>query len=173
MANNEEYDLELQAHLAFIDKRLKDVEPMERPITKVHGRINRNATQSIPTGLVTPTAIIFTTVVEDTNGMFTLLTPTQITCNLAGWYGLGAVVRFDANSVGLRDLRIQVNGVNIVIQELAAVATAAEGTIINVHTEYPLLVNDIVEVKVRQNSGGALNITSAGLAPALWWTRQV
>lgn len=165
-------DEDLLRKLADHLKRITDMERIERPFTKYHGRVNRNAVQSIPTGLVTPTALSFTTVVEDTTGMFSLGTPTQITCNLAGWYGLGAVARFDASAIGLRDIRIQVNGVNIVIMEVDAVGTAAEGTILSVHTEYPLAVNDIVEVKVRQNSGGALNVTTAGLAPALWWNRS-
>lgn len=169
--DNNQFTYELAATLEEMKLVLKDVKKIERPRTKYHGRINRNATQSIPTGLVTPTALVFTTVVEDTTGMFSLGLPGQITCNLAGWYGLGAVARFDANATGIRDLRIQVNGVNIIIMEVDAVAFAGEGTILSVHTEYPLIVNDIVEVKVRQNSGGALNVSTAGLAPALWWSR--
>lgn len=158
----------LMQQLAALHDRVRDLERIERPRTRHHGRVFRGVfTQSIPN--TTVTAISFDSVVEDTSGMWNALTPDQIVCNLAGWYSLGGVARFDPNATGYRNVRIQINGVNTAIIQTPAVS--GDGTILSIHTEYKLAVGDVVKFLAQQNSGGALNVSIAGLAPAMWWTR--
>lgn len=168
----------LPKEINTINERLALLERLERPRTRYHGRIFRNALGVQAINNLTVTAIAFDSTLEDTTGMFVPVggppaSDNKITCNLAGWYSLGGTARFDANATGYRNLRIRVNGTNIVIQEVQAVTVAAEGTILNVHTEYKLAVGDVVELMVQQNSGAPLNVSVAGLNPALWWTRLV
>lgn len=86
----------------------------------------------------------------------------RLTCRTAGVYSIFAHARFAANASGRREMKIQLNaGTNIataagairVVDNLADMVAA---------TQYKLAVGDFVEVVVFQDSGGNLDIQSAG-----------
>ena len=120
----------------------------------------------------TATAINFlagATVEVDTDGMFDTDSPAQLTIRHQGLYLLGAHLVWESNTTGRRDLYIEVNDGNVTASRQDA-ATAL-GTAQTLTTMTPLSVDDVVEMVVYQNSGGALNATAGYGGPKLWVVR--
>lgn len=100
----------------------------------------------------------------DTDDMHSLTTNTgRLTCNDAGDYIIGASIIWAANATGFRTLRLELNSSTLIVgTAVQAVTTAAVVTRQSVCTLYRLVVGDYILVRVSQNSGGALNVTSVG-----------
>ena len=120
------------------------------------------------------TALTFNSERWDTDTMHDLSTNTgRLTCKTAGIYHIYANVQFAANDTGYRTCTIRLGGSTVIgAMSITEVSDVAQRLIVS--TEYPLAVNDYVEVTVYQNSGDALNVTaSANYSPefGMTWLR--
>ena len=137
-----------------------------KTISNARVSVSRTTTQSLTNN--TDAYISWgTTPDTDPNTFFASGSPTKLTVpsGLGGLYLITAQVSFDSNATGARYAFINVNSSNFTVPR-GTVSQAVSGfqTRIVVTAMVTLLVNDFVEVQVRQNSGGALNLTSANLA---------
>lgn len=117
----------------------------------------RTAAQSIPTG-GTATAIQFDGEEFDNGAM---ITPTSgtITIGVDGVYCVTGAAVIASNATGLRSLELWLNGVQIEGQIVTAVSGSVHRIAYSNH--FLLAALDTIEIRVFQNSGGALNLTSA------------
>lgn len=129
----------------------------------IWARAYHNAAQSIAN--VTTTALALNSEREDTDTIHdTATNNSRLTCKTAGVYAIWGCVEYAANAAGVvRSCSIRLNGATYLISfgvhpiQGGAVATALQAA-----TVYRLAVNDYVELMVYQDSGGALNVNSAG-----------
>lgn len=124
-------------------------------------RAYHSTTQSLTTA--TLTALAFNSERWNTDTMHNTVTNnSRLTCKTAGLYRITAHVQFATNATGERTVHLRVNGlVFIASQGGAPNPTAGNATNITVSDEYPLAVNDYVEVLAFQASGGALNVNAS------------
>ena len=124
--------------------------------------LNHNLDQSIANNTIT--ALSFNQEIADNDSMHSLLSNTsRVTVNTAGVYALTASVQFAGNTSGVRTVSIVMNGSDTLVTQDAE-NLGVNPIKLNVATLYYLDVNDYVEVRVRQDSGGALDCKStAGL----------
>ena len=88
---------------------------------------------------------------------------TRITVTRKGLYLFGGYVAFAASAAGgRRNVAVAVNGTSVSINGQTALPTAL-GVDLSVTTMLQLAANDYVELRVYQDSGGALNVTVARL----------
>jgi len=119
-------------------------------------RVYNNANISINTA--TDTYIDFNSERFDNSDMHDNVTnSSRLTCKNAGKYLIIATIRFVANADGVRYVRIVKNRANV-IAGVTQSATPADTCEITVSTLIDLAVNDYVEVRVQQTSGGALDV---------------
>ena len=87
--------------------------------------------------------------------------PTRLTCQFDGTYVISGSALWAANAVGVRDIRIRLNGATYIAnqREQGLIASDLSQT---VTTPYKMVATDWVELIAYQNSGGNLNILSAG-----------
>lgn len=85
---------------------------------------------------------------------------TRITVSEDGWYAVGGEIAFEANTTGVRDVGIRLNGGStfLCFQRQQASADASRGSDICVATVYYLSSGNYIELMARQYSGGALNV---------------
>lgn len=121
--------------------------------------VRRNATQSINDSAWT--AISFDTETYDTDSMFAP-TSTTITIVTGGIYLCCAQVFFAAHDTGYRGIRLTGFADGAIVQVPSIVGGAQTG-IATVLCD-PMTPSNTVTVEVWQNSGGALNITSANVS---------
>lgn len=97
----------------------------------------------------------------------------RLTCKTAGKYLVTGTVDFAAHATGLRGLYIWLNGTTyIAIANQMAITTAAIPTRMTISTIYDLAVNDYVELRAYQSSGGDLNVqTGANFSPEFMMQR--
>ncbi len=137
-------------------------------------RVYKSAAQSINSGAAT--AITFDTERYDTDTMHsTVSNTTRITFTTAGVYSVGASIEFAASAVGnTRVLAIKLNGTTfIAFEQEAPVPGGLGSTNMTTETEYKFAAADYVEFIVQQDSGGPLNIDSAGnYTPEAWASFQ-
>lgn len=138
--------------------------------TPLYARLYRTSSQSISNG--TLTAINFTATTGSGGGTTETFDPsdihstasndTRLTAGLAGFYIVGGQIVF-ANSTGgdLRYVMLTQNGTEIARQALPTTFPAVEVPALNVSTGVSAAASDYFELKVWQDSGGALNVTSA------------
>jgi hypothetical protein len=105
----------------------------------------------------------------DTDGCHSTVSNTsRLTCQTAGIYLVIGTVQWAASAVGIRVLRLLLNGAT-------AVGYDQPGAIPVVQTVtglYSLAAGDYVELSAYQNSGGALNMDANGvIAPSLMMVR--
>lgn len=137
----------------------------------VGARVYNNANISI--GNATNTILTFNSERWDTTaGIHSLVTNTsRLTCPIAGKYLIGGNVRWDANATGVRDLQILLNNTTY-IGRVYMGATAAINYAQSIVTLYDLAAGDYVELRVYQNSGGALDVLYASAySPEMWMQR--
>lgn len=129
----------------------------------IGARVYHNATQSISSG-GTAAPLAFNSERYDTDTIHDNSTNnTRLTCKTAGSYLIIGSVLFDVNATGQRLLEIRLNGTTLLAdQRTNAIAGGTLGTGLTIATQYPLAVNDYVELLVFQNSGSSLNVLSAG-----------
>jgi hypothetical protein len=95
----------------------------------------------------------------------------RLTATTAGIYMISAGVQWASNSTGNRELLIKLNDTTYILDKNCTAVTGA-GTLMNVTTQYNLAAGDYVELVVYQDSGGALNIVTAGnYSPEFMMTR--
>ena len=136
---------------------------------KLRCRAYRNATQSITSAV--ETAVSYDTEDFDVGGMHDpAVNPTRFTIPVVGaggCYVIHAHAVFAANATGIREIRIKKNGATDVAIHLNSVASAADGHYISVTAFINAPVaTDYFEARVRQVSGGNLNVGGGGTPAA-------
>lgn len=89
----------------------------------------------------------------------------QIICKVAGMYSIVAAFPWDGSAGGGREMKIQVNAVDVMLQKSLPTATAwagAGGDPKTVATQTRLAVGDEVTAVVSQNSGGSVPLDATG-----------
>ncbi len=126
-------------------------------------RANRTATQSIAD--ITLTAVSFTAADSwDTDSIHSTSTnPSRLTVpsGLGGKYLIVATASWANNSTGWRDLRIRANGSTDLATARVGTGTANPYPISTITTVEQLAAGTYVEVVVWQNSGAAIDVSSA------------
>jgi len=108
------------------------------------------ATQNVSTS--TDTVLTAPAEDYDTDGMHSTVTNTgRGRAVTAGKYRASAIVQWDSDTTGRREVRFLVNGST---QHVVSVMGASAGVVQNVQKMLVLAANDYVEVQVWQNSGG-------------------
>lgn len=147
-------------------KRL--VEPL-RSYFAPHGvrsRVYNSNNQTLTTGVVT--TVIYNNNRYDIGG---LSNANGFTLIKAGYYRFGGAVRYAANSTGQRVLYLVVSGVLVAIDSRAAVT--GNPTDMTIETEYLCAAGDTVRMQAYQDSGGNLNLTSAGSYSQEFWISEL
>lgn len=124
----------------------------------IRARMYRSTDQSIPNA--TLTQITFSAARWDTDTLTS--GGTQFTIQRAGAYRITAQVRFAANATGQRIVYIRLNGSTFLAIDSRQAVTGGNPTDVTVPAEYELAAGNTVQLYVYQDSGGALNVTSAG-----------
>lgn len=126
-------------------------------------RVKPTANQSIANS--TNTAVVFDSEVYDTDAYHNNVTNNTrmtIPAGKAGYYQMNAMVQYDANATGIRDLMIHKNGSQLVYTSRSGQATNLLS--MSVSGIFYCAVADYFEVIVFQNSGGALNLLNPAVA---------
>ncbi len=99
----------------------------------------------------------------DTDAMHSTATnPSRFTCVTAGKYRYSALVVFAANVTGTRQLRMTVSGTSThEFARASAFNSTTDDCGMSTSGVVALSAGQYLEIQARQNSGGALNITSA------------
>ncbi len=146
--------------LANFEKRLSHLERLEGSGLGLGARVFNNANISIPNNAAT--FLTFNSERFDNDNIHDIAVNTdRLTVRTAGIYVISGSVRWAANATGFRLLRIHLQAIN---QSLASSVHLNAGAVITdqtISTIYELVVGDFVQLRVQQNSGGALNIEVA------------
>jgi hypothetical protein len=120
-------------------------------------RLRRTVAQSIPNG--TFTDVLFDVEDFDTAGGHDNVTnPARYTAQYAGRYLIGYHSAFAASAVGVRTMRLAINGAAVAgTNNLLATVSAASGSHFTGSAMVTLNVGDFVTVQVFQSTGGALD----------------
>lgn len=85
----------------------------------------------------------------------------RLTCKTAGVYHIHGQIMWATHATGLRSAVIRLNGTTIIgIARHDAIIASGEQTFIEVSTDWPLVVNDYVELVGQQLSAGTLDIVA-------------
>lgn len=124
-------------------------------------RVRHSTTQSTTDG--TFKLVGFDSEDYDTASMHdTVTNNSRLTVPVSGKYLIQAVIEFAANGTGMRAVYYRINGgADIYLSTEPAVAGASTKHRITAVTIDDLAANDYVEIRVKQTSGGSLNITNA------------
>lgn len=141
---------------------------MEQGIFDAHiqpaARVTHSANQATVTS--TPITLAFNTEIFDQDGLGgstihdTVTNNSRLTCKVAGIYLITANIEWGASASGYRSVQILQNGASLVAEDIRTATGSGTSEIQIVTAIYSLAVNDYVEVKVNQASGGALNVTA-------------
>lgn len=120
--------------------------------------VYHNANQTITTGV--NTILAFNSERYDTDTIHNNITNnSRLTCKTAGKYILIAVIRWAGNATSTRSILLRHNGSLLIGVHSMQGFTGDDNSEIAA-TIYDLAINDYVEVRARQNSGGNLNVNS-------------
>ena len=117
----------------------------------------RTASQSVANS--TTSVVTYSTITENTGGFVS--SSGAVTVPLTGRYSITGQISWAVNGTGYRQIQITQNGTAIwgnLILGSSAASTNDSGVAV---TSERLTANDIIRIQGTQNSGGALNITSA------------
>jgi hypothetical protein len=121
-------------------------------------------TSSVPINIPssgTATALTFDDERFDTADVHGSVNPTRLTAPRDGVYVVSANVSWDgASAAGAREIAIVRNGTAIILRDVVQPAAGGNTSEQAVSTVTSLSSGDYVEVKLRQNSGGTLQIFS-------------
>lgn len=121
-------------------------------------RVYNNAAISISNN--TETTLTFNSELYDTDTIHDTGSNTgRLTCKTAGKYVISCVLEFASNATGYRSVAFRLNGSTYIAGRSQA-AVNGMGTQIELTTIYDLALNDYVEVRATQTSGGNLNVNS-------------
>lgn len=127
-------------------------------------RAYRNSALSIPDS--TSTAVTLPSEDYDQGGMHDIaVNPSRITIQTAGIYAVMAAVVFDTDGTGTRRLEVKLNGTTV-LSTIEASPLSAANTAMQAIAMATLEEDDYIEIFVTQNSGNALDVTSAWLTAA-------
>lgn len=136
-----------------------DTKKWEPKSSSPAARVYNNANISINND--TATALTFNSERYDTDSIHSTSSNTgRLTCVTAGKYHASCSIRFAAHATGSREVYIRLNG-STAIADFRIPTTSGGVPIIAFGTDYDLAVDDYLEVMVRQNSGGSLNVDAA------------
>lgn len=124
-------------------------------------RVYHNANQSITAGATT--VLAFNSELYDTEAIHdTAANNSRLTCVTPGKYGIRAVAEFaNATDATRRLVDILLNGATIIARVSFAALNGAN-TAVPVSCDYDLVAGDYVEVRVLQDSIGAINVVAGG-----------
>ena len=152
----------LQAEIVAIETALgANLANVEKDIG---AKVTSTAAQTITNN--TTTAIAFDSEVYDTDGIHDNSTNnTRLTCKTAGKYHIVANLNYESDdpAVGVRMFGIYVDGTRVV-KEVNDCVTL-DNTTVSMSTIQNLAVNQYVEIKTVQNSGGNLNVDQNSYSP--------
>jgi hypothetical protein len=128
---------------------------------------------SIAIGSGATTAIAFNSERWDEGNLHSTGSNTsRLTAPVTGLYMIGGHFRFAANSTGVREGHIRVNGSTFIAYAGDDDPGAAQPSYFNLSTAYQLTAGDYVELTCFQNSGGNLDVVaSAQSSPEFWMVR--
>lgn len=127
------------------------------------------STANFPT-TATFAAVTFNSERYDGDNMHTSGNPTQLVCNTAGIYHIGACAEFPTDAgAGRLNLGLRVNG-TILIAWAYGMANSATTSHLQVSCDYLLNATDYVEMVVA-SQGGLTVQASANLSPEFWMHR--
>jgi hypothetical protein len=138
---------------AITAKTLKDVEG-------AYAHVYHNANQSIANA--TLTILAFNSETEDTDSIHSTSTNTSRLTPPAGVYAVWVNLTFAANATGIRWVLLKKNGTDYWAQTLTPNAGSGVGASVSMTTVRRFNGTDYVEVEAYQDSGGALNVLTAG-----------
>jgi hypothetical protein len=133
--------------------------------------VQREVTQSLTSG--TTSAIIWDTEVTDSHTMWTVSpNPTRVVIPSGGdgIYLIGAAAEFAPHATGNRQIAVDVSGTTTVRQTIPSIGSGL-GTRVNISYASQLSAGQYVEITARQDSGGALNLTTSENHPRCWVVR--
>jgi hypothetical protein len=96
----------------------------------------------------------------------------RLTCKTAGVYFVQAAIEYVSNSTGLRFLNLLVNGADMFTADVTDTATGTAHSM-SIAGIIKLGVDDYIEVRVRQTSGGSLNLAADLLMTPTFGMAQV
>lgn len=122
-------------------------------------RTTNSSNQSIPTGTVT--ALLFNTEQYDVSDASVSMhdnstNNSRLTCKVGGIYHITGNIRFAANTIGIRQLQILLNGTTVIAQKNQN-ANSSGATHMDISTDYALNYNDYVELTAFNGSSSAIN----------------
>ena len=124
----------------------------------ISARAFHSAAQSIPDN--TTTSVALNSERWDTDGIHDNVTNnSRLTAQTAGKYIITGHVSWASNATGIRQVAIRLNGATGIAQTRNA---TGDGRHQSIATVYDFAVNDYVEMRVVQVSGGALNLDASG-----------
>jgi hypothetical protein len=139
-------------------------------------RVYHSAAQSLTTGV--ELALAFNSERFDRAGGAastqhdTATNNSRLTALYVGAYQISGTVQFASNVTGLRWVRIRLNGATILAHTSVPSGLSGTATRLSVSTLYDFAINDYVELVVRQDSGGALDVeTLAQSSPEFMMVR--
>ena len=151
---------DLVKRIIALERRLAEMEAMERSWFGVRIRVQRSTDQTIPTGTWTAQSfdtVIFESKPSGASSQWSASYPTRLTCVVAGFYLVIAHARFYYNSTGSRGINLLKNGVGLVGNLYQTLATSSDNPALQIADMVNLAVGDYIETSVFQSSGGNLN----------------
>lgn len=137
-------------------------------------RLQRSTVQSIPAGAF-GAEISFDTVLgarPSAGLMWNAAQPSRVIARRGGLYRFVGCVQFAANATSYRQVWLSLNGTDIVASTVLVGSSATVISVLQCEAEVLLLPGDTIALVAAQNSGGALNVQSAGkYSPTLSITR--
>jgi hypothetical protein len=125
-------------------------------------RVTSSVPINIPNGGGPGTALTFDDERFDTEDLHGSVEPTRLTAPRTGIYVVSANVSWSGDSAtGQREIAVVRNGSAIILRDVVNASTGGSTTEQAASTVTSLESGDYVEVKVRQNSGGGVEILSA------------
>lgn len=128
-------------------------------------RASRTAAQSIPNNIAT--AVDLTAVdTFDTDGLHDPAgaNPSRITLGLIGKWEIRCAVGYSANATGVRRAQILLNGGSWSFAQVASAGAGSQTVVAHSDVVVNTAITDYVQVAGLQDSGGALNTTTAFLS---------
>jgi len=137
------------------------------PVPDISVRVIDASVQSCANN--TSTVIAFDTETYDTDTMHDNSTNnSRLTCKTAGKYLIGGTIAMDANTTGRRQTSILLNNLTQIVATEWDTNQNSQTNLLTV-IAYELDVDDYVELRVYQSSGGALNtVQNSPYEPVFW-----
>ena len=136
--------------------RKKELDDLEAKLD-IGARVYHSVNQAIPHA--TFTTLTFDSERYDTGGMHSPgVNPSRLTCTVAGKYVIVVNLMWPTNVAGVRSVMFRLNDTVHIAFDTDRANTISEHRHF-LCTVYELALSDFIEVRVRQTSGGALNVT--------------